>query len=415
MYYRLNNECVLVKGKARGAIYDLTSGRVYSINQGAVDLLQACSNAALEDIMDLDLPDNKRYLLFLDNLTAKGLGATYNEAPAQKHMRELPIYQPKLEFLWLELTSSCNNRCLHCYSASSPQAPAGCVPHNRWLEIISEARQHGAHSIQLIGGEPLLYPKWRELVLKAREQKYDLIEIFTNATLVDDDCIDFFKQHDVSIATTIYANNALVHDKVTLHAGSFDKTMSAINKILANGIPLRIASIIMKANEHEVENILNLYAELGVEPAPPDVVRPTGRGDDQDLIPLSYTKPSIKPPFFTDHESFAKAQHFHSCLAGRLAITATGDVIPCIFARSQVCGNILSTPLSAILSGQPLSKCWRTTKDCITKCQDCEYRYACADCRPLAQGQDPQKCWRASPGDCSYNPYIGKWEEDNNV
>lgn len=412
MYYRLNNECVLVKGKARGAIYDLNSGRVYSINRGAVDLLQASSDTALNDIMDLNLPDNKCYLLFLDNLTAKGLGAMYNEAPAQKQMREPPAYQPKLEFLWLELTSSCNNRCLHCYSASSPQTTAGCVPHNRWLEIISEARQAGAHSIQLIGGEPLLYPRWRELVLKARAENYDMIEIFTNATLVDDDCIDFFKQHAVSIATTIYANNASIHDKVTLHAGSFEKTMSAIKKLLANDIPLRIASIIMKANEHEAENILNLYTELGVEPSPPDVVRPTGRGDDQDLLPTSYVKPSIKPPFFTDPDTFAKAQHFNSCLAGRLAITAAGDIIPCIFARSQVCGNILTTPLSAILSGQALTSCWRTSKNCITKCQDCEYRYACPDCRPLAQGQDPQKCWLAAPVDCKYNPYTGKWEED---
>jgi radical SAM protein with 4Fe4S-binding SPASM domain len=412
LYYRLNNECVLVEGKARGAIYDLTSGRVYSINKGAVDLLQACEKTALEDILDLDSPDNKRYLSFLDNLTAKGLGATYNQAPAQKKIPTLPSYQPKLEFLWLELTSSCNNRCLHCYSESSPQTPAGSVPHDRWLELISEARQEGAHGIQLIGGEPLLYPKWRDLVVKAWEEKYELIEVFTNATLIDDNCIDFFKQHNVSIATTIYANNAMIHDKVTLNAGSFDKTMSAIKKILANDIPLRIASIIMKANEHEVDNILNLFAELGVEPAPPDVVRPTGRGDDQDLIPLSYTKPAIKPPFFTDPESFAKAQDFHSCLAGRLAITATGDVIPCIFARSQVCGNVLSAPLSTILTGQALTECWRTTKDCVTKCQDCEYRYACADCRPLAQGQDPQKCWRAAPADCSYNPYKGKWEDD---
>jgi radical SAM protein with 4Fe4S-binding SPASM domain len=413
LYYRLNKDCVLVEGQARGAIYALTAGRVYSINQGAVKLLQACQQAALEDIMDLNLPDNKLYLSFLDKLTAKGLGSVYTESPEQK--RSLPNYQPKLEFIWLELTANCNNRCLHCYSASSPHTPASSVPHDRWLEIIREARQEGATGIQLIGGEPLLYPRWRELVVKAQEENYELIEIFTNATLVDDDCIDFFKQHNVSIATTIYADNASVHDTVTLHAGSFDKTMSAIKKILAKDIPLRIASIIMRANEHEVTNIMNLYAELGLEPMPPDVVRPTGRGDNQTLLPLNYTKPLVKPPFFTDAESFAKAQNFHSCLAGRLAITADGDVIPCIFARDQVCGSILQTPLHDILNGESLTECWCTTKDCINKCKACEYRYACGDCRPLAQGLDPQKSWQAPPADCLYNPYTGKWEDDNNV
>ncbi|WP_425060529.1 GTP 3',8-cyclase [Sporomusa carbonis] len=416
MYYRLKDHCVLVEGKARGAIYDLDSGRVYSINRGAVEILKACRENSLENLMDVSLDDNKRYLSFLDKLTAKGLGATYSDisVPAQQY-RIFPVCEPKLEFIWLELTSSCNNKCLHCYSASGPHTPAGCVPHKRWLELISEARQEGAYAIQLIGGEPLLYSKWRELVIKARQENYELIEVFTNATLVDDDCIDFFKQNNVSVATTIYASNAQTHDKVTLHPGSFKKTMSAIKKILEKDIPLRIASIIMKANEHEVENIMNLYAELGVEQALPDVVRPTGRGDDKDLIPETYTKPPIKPPFFTDPESFVKAQKFHSCLAGRLAITATGDVIPCIFARNQICGNILSSPLTSVLNGHALQQCWGTTKDCITKCQDCEYRYACPDCRPLAQGLDPKKNWQAVPADCLYNPYTGKWEDDKNV
>ncbi len=40
-------------------------------------------------------------------------------------------------------------------------------------------------------------------------------------------------------------------------------------KILAKKIPLRIASIIMKANEDEAENIMELCKNLGVEVTPP--------------------------------------------------------------------------------------------------------------------------------------------------
>ncbi len=411
MYYYLKDECVLVEGSARGAIYNLESGRVHSINRGAVDLLKACQSTAIEELMDVALEDSKPCLAFLDTLTAKGLGTFYSNAQTATPKHVLPGYQPLLEYVWLEITSTCNNRCLHCYSASSPEVPAGSVPHSRWLELISEARAEGAHTIQLIGGEPLLYPRWRELVIKACEENYELVEIFTNATLIDDDCINFFKKYNVSVATTLYADNATTHDKVTLHHGSFEKTMTAIKKILANNIPLRIASIIMKANEHEAENIMKLCTKLGVEAAPPDVVRPTGRGDDHTLMPTAYTKSSIKPPFFTDPESFSKNKHFHSCLAGRLAITATGDIIPCIFARNQICGNIIDISLHTVLSNQPLKECWQTTKDYIPKCKDCEYRYACPDCRPLAQGLDSKNNWYATPAECSYNPYLGNWED----
>jgi len=255
-----------------------------------------------------------------------------------------------------------------------------------------------------------MYPKWRELIIKAHQLSYEYIEIFTNGTLVDDDCINFFKKYNVNIATTIYATNAETHDKITQQPNSFNKTMTAIKKIMSANIPLRIASIIMKANEDEVENILNLYKELGMNDAYPDVIRPTGRGDDHSLVPTHYRKPPITPPFFIDEDSFVYANHQHSCLAGKIAITATGDVFPCIFARNQLCGNVLNQSLAEILSAPPLTTCWNTTKDCIIKCKDCEYRYACSDCRPLAQGTDSKKDWLACPKNCSYNPYIGKWE-----
>lgn len=78
----------------------------------------------------------------------------------------------KLSFLWLELILRCNN------SACTVTVPAmGCrnddkVTHERWMSLISEARREGADSIQFIGGEPLLYPKWRELVIKEGEEGF---------------------------------------------------------------------------------------------------------------------------------------------------------------------------------------------------------------------------------------------------
>lgn len=410
MYYRLQDYCKLVKGATRAAIYDFKTGKVHSINTGAVQILSACQDNRIEDLWDIDSPDAIHYMNFLNKLHDKDLGAFHNTKAIREPEPLLPSSPMKLDFIWLELTSACNSKCLHCYAECGPSCVVPeQVPHHRWLSLIEEAKQAGATDIQFIGGEPLLYPAWRELVIKAHQLDYECIEIFTNGTLVDDDCVDFFKQYNVSIATTIYADNAETHDKITLQPNSFNKTMTAIKKIMDANIPLRIASIIMKDNEHEVGNILKLYEELGMKDAYPDVVRPTGRGDDEHLLPIHYRKPTIKPPFYIDENTFVDAHHHHKCLAGKIAVTTTGDVIPCIFARNQLCGNILKKSLVEILSGQPLTNCWYTTKDCINKCSDCEYRYACSDCRPLAQGNDPEKSWLACPQNCSYNPYTGEW------
>jgi radical SAM protein with 4Fe4S-binding SPASM domain len=413
LYYRLNNHCILVEGALRGAIYDFASGKVHSINQGAVQLLKACQQHNLDDLLERNRANKRVNRDFLDRLTETGLGSVFYSRPVSKPAPTAPE-AVTLDFLWLELTAKCNNRCLHCYADCEPEAISNQVTHERWLSVISEAREAGATAIQLIGGEPLLYPLWQELVAKAHAEGYSYIEIFTNGTLIDPAAIDFFKQYNVNIATTIYADNALIHDAVTTNPGSFAKTMSAIDELLAAKVPLRIASIIMKINENEVENIRRLYAKLGVDIVWPDVVRPTGRGNDEKLLPTAYGQPAVRSPFYTDERSFSMAQRYHSCLAGKIAITATGDVIPCIFARNEVCGNILATSLREVLDGQQLQQCWQTTKDKIKKCQNCEYRYACADCRPLAQGKDPDKCWLVCPAGCSYNPYTGKWEDATN-
>lgn len=406
MYFRLANYCALVEGFTRGAIYNLQTGKVHSLNKRAVEILEKCRQNHLQE----DFFSHKEELDFLERLCQLGLGSFYINDPGILEYRPPKVEAKKLEFLWLELTSGCNNKCLHCYTASEPTAKPK-VPQQRWLNLIQEAADTGASSLQLIGGEPLLYPYWRELVLQAERVGFANIEIFTNATLIDKDCIEFFQKHNVQIATTLYADNAKIHDAVTQNPGSFIKTMTAIRNLLNAQIPLRIASIMMKTNEGEAENILNLLEDLGVEASPPDVIRPTGRGENKHLLPDNYHKQPIQPPFFTDEDSFNQMHNCHNCLSGILAVTSEGKVIPCIFARNHICGDILSTSLAEIIQGEKLQKCWHTTKDKVSKCQDCEYRYACFDCRPLAQSMDEKKNWLAPSPECSYNPYSGKWED----
>lgn len=412
MFYQLYDHCKLVTGKARGAIYDFHSGKVYSINKAAVDLIQYFQQNQAFPALNEAPPAQAQ---FLDALTKKSLGGLYltKPVPSTSPIETKPILQ--LDFAWLELTSRCNSRCLHCYTSSTSQESSEKqVSPERWLSLISELRNTGCSALQFIGGEPLLYPHWRDLVKKAVDEKFDLIEVFTNATLLNDEILDFFATHQIHIATTLYANNAEVHDLVTQNKGSFEKTIQAIKKILAKQIPLRIASILMKTNEHEGENIMELCKSLGINAAPPDVVRPTGRGDNQDLVPTFYQKPPIQPPFFTTKSEFELAQFFHPCLAGKIVITTAGDVLPCIFSRNFSYGNILNTPISEILNQTKLKECWQTTKDKIKKCKDCEYRYACPDCRPLAQDQSLNQDWYAAPNDCSYDPTTGLWQGKNN-
>ena len=58
-----------------------------------------------------------------------------------------------------------------------------------------------------------------------------------------------------------------------------------------------------------------------------------------------------------------------------------------------------------MLKNQLIENIRHLSKDHIEGCKDCEYRYACYDCRPDSNGADKY----AKPWNCSYDPYKGEW------
>ena len=77
-------------------------------------------------------------------------------------------------------------------------------------------------------------------------------------------------------------------------------------------------------------------------------------------------------------------------------------------------GDLKQASLKEITESETLDQIWGMTKDYIEGCQDCEYRYACHDCRPKARDDDNIL---AKPKDCLYEPSQGRWtgKENNPV
>ena len=66
--------------------------------------------------------------------------------------------------------------------------------------------------------------------------------------------------------------------------------------------------------------------------------------------------------------------------------------------------------LDEILQSPKLNETWELTKDKVLVCKDCEYRYACFDCRPLAADSNYGMNYSNAPAPrCTYNPYTGEW------
>ncbi|MFH0937601.1 MAG: radical SAM protein [Candidatus Daviesbacteria bacterium] len=404
---RLRSGVFLVEGAKRAALYDTTNSNIYSLNQEAAQVMKG------------ENTDPEFWL----KLTSMRLALTRQDFATEPVTPEVEIPKPSLQFAWLEITDQCNERCLHCYGSFSPdkkEKVAKPFGHTEWEGVIQSLAEIGCQQIQFIGGESFRYrgetktQTVLDLAEFAKEQNFSFIEIFTNGTLISAEAVKRIKDLRVSIALSIYSSNAAVHDSITQTPESYRRTLRAINILREAGVPVRAAIIVMKQNEDTIKQTLEMAQNLGLNIKTPDVVRPSGRAQETDITPSVKTLIKYglitKPNFSTDPVSFRRNHIYHNCLAGKIAVTTDGQIIPCIFSRNDILGSLKDQELTDVLESPTLREMWELTKDKVLVCKDCEYRYACFDCRPLAEGSSCGKNYSNVPYPrCTYNPYTGEW------
>ena len=289
---------------------------------------------------------------------------------------------------------------------------------DQWKAQEKNVHDLGCETCQFIGGEPFLYRGEKgetvlDLAEYAKELGFKFIEIFTNATLLTQD--NRIKNLEINVAVSLYSTDPEVHDKITRTKGSHKKTMEALEMLKEVGVPTRVETILMKQNEESAEETQKLVDEMGFSHRRLDVLRQNGRGDNLNLLPsnksLLINGIMTSPNFYINKETLSKNLHNNSCLSGKIAITDNGDILPCVFSRDQVVGNIIEKSLSQIMEETKLKNVWKNTKDGVQVCKDCEYRYCCTDCRPSSLGanQNVGEYLTAPYPKCAYNPYEGKW------
>ncbi|MBD3366437.1 radical SAM protein [candidate division WWE3 bacterium] len=408
MLYMLKTDVYFVRGALNGALLDTRRGNVYSINEKACQVLMG------------EREDSEYWKLLSD----QGLSDSPGSIKRAKFSRRTPC---ELDFVWFEITSSkCNQSCIHCYTDSSPQTSREkqkhvdtLLTHQQWLQAIREAYNLGCKKCQFIGGEPFLYrgkggETLRNLVSYSRDLGYNFIEVFTNGLLLTPARIAWLKELGVHVAISLYSMEASIHDCITQTPGSQRQTMSAIEEMLARDIPFRVETVLMKPNEKSVPRLQEAKKTWGVE-STVDILRPTGRGDKQRFQPefeyLAKHGLQLEPAFVIDEQTLRRNLGGNPCLQKQLVLTASGEVFPCVFARETHLGSIKKTSLAGIIEETRTQEIWNATKDGVLVCKDCEYRYVCQDCRPLAKAEAHPRgnLMSAPPPRCTYNPYTGEW------
>ena len=159
----------------------------------------------------------------------------------------------------IELLPLCNMNCDMCYvrlSKKEMDQKGRMRTAKEWLEVAKEMQKAGTLFLLLTGGEPFLYPEFKEVYLGLKDLGF-VLTINTNGTLIDEDMAQFLGKHRPRrVNITLYGADERAYTELCHYPGGFEKTMNAIKFLRKYNVDVKVASSLTKANAPDMDRSL---------------------------------------------------------------------------------------------------------------------------------------------------------------
>ncbi|HEY0713267.1 MAG TPA: radical SAM protein, partial [Polyangia bacterium] len=302
----------------------------------------------------------------------------------------------------IETTLDCNIRCLHCYNldrdAAKTDAGDSChdkpapLSKDEILALMTDLRRAGCLFLSLTGGEVLLHPDLFAFLDHARDLNL-AVQLLSNGTLLRPGITSRLARYPnlLGVSLSLYGATPEVHDGVTQVKGSWRRTWMGAERLRQVGIAVRLKFIVMRSNAHEVAAMRASAADRGF-PYMIDLnitARHDGstsslgtriseaqleelyRGPLNDLVPRR-------------REPLAEEDFPCNCARGNCAISATGDVYPCVSVPLPA-GNVRAQSFQQIWQSSPVLARIRGLKMAdYPSCAPCSHKTHCSRDRGAA-------------------------------
>ena len=308
--------------------------------------------------------------------------------------------KPRLASLQFELTSRCNERCIHCYIPNGKKNAGFDMSFERFKYILDQYAEMGGLQVTLSGGEALMNKDIVKMLWYCREKDMQ-ISLLTNLISLKDEQIPILKDVNLSlIQVSLYSMNAEKHDFITTVKGSFEKTKTAIEKLHNADIPVQISCPIMKANKDGYDEVMKYAQRLRMKAQTDYIMMAQADLDTSNLanrISIEETEKVIRDIMENDVDyqtetlaqeplsSISEEEFAEMSLCGAglndLCVTVNGDIYPCAGWQGFVVGNVFRESLKEIWEHSPkLEQIRKIKQKDFPKCLKCEARDFCNMC-----------------------------------
>ena len=300
---------------------------------------------------------------------------------------------PILYSLQVELTSACNERCIHCYmppKRHQQHADTGMV-----RRVIDEYAEMCGVSFTFGGGECMLHPEFVELLAYARSRDLS-VSVLSNLTKLDDRLLAALRDARISqLQVSVYSMDPDEHDHITKVSGSLSRTLRAVEQLVEANVPVQISCPVMRTNYRSFKNVLEWAQSRGMKAQSDFIMMARSdfttdnlseRIDDEQTVELlADILESDKQYKEAVEESVDRTDAANEpvCGVGRgtLTIGADGNCFPCAGWQGMKVGNVSTQSLAEIWrESESLGNLRKITKGDFPECRVCPDRDYCAMC-----------------------------------
>jgi len=329
------------------------------------------------------------------------------------------LYFPRMNLM---VTGKCNLNCLHCFNAKDNAPLNSELSFEQILSILDQAKEIGVHAFTLTGGEPLVHPRFLDIVKAIYERDMMIFELNTNGLLLNQKMLDLFKEIGCNPLIKISYDGVGYHNWIRQHPKAEELTIKAIKLCIDNGFHVKAQ---VQVNRKNVDVMMETARRLNdMHVSEMRIIRTTEaprweKNAPQSSLPieeyyermLSFAKEYLDSgmkmvvdiwQFMRIHPHYkgynlvpvsCSEKEFNLRIPmckgnrGMIAVSSGGEVVPCLqmsgyfLEKGISLGNCLKTPLKELvkqsdyvnLATAPLLKQIVENE----KCANCRYYKAC--------------------------------------
>lgn len=364
----------------------MLNGYVYKIDDlqfRALCLLE--QNYSIKEVIEkCDIDSEKINNILQDNVKSN-LGAFYDKKMYIEKISKDPewkkylFFTPPLYFrrAFIELDNKCDSNCFFCNNDEYIRRNM-CLGCNKFISedkvlteedlfgVLEKLKKLECEEINFTGGNIFLdWSKTKKIVQKAYELKFKNINIIWGSKTIETSILNSLKKLNITLIVQKY-----VEPEINFNNDNLIKTLKQ------SDLDVGFILLLKYENSNYLEEILkSLNSTLNCKFIFFDLLLLKNCKDTK-----RYMKEINQIPITKMDEFFIKRK-FNNCLNGTISITTDGYITPCFGLREYKLGHVYK--FSEIFKSKSIDEFWELSKEKIEGCKECQFRYACNDCRSI--------------------------------